>query len=299
MRVRTHRPRTAVRLIVAAAFFGSAMLLFAAPASANHCDGGGSVDDDGGEVVGECHGNTPGRPSGGSVHAVWNRYCAAAAGEYREGNLVEWLQTDQLTEGDVVHLGLDPTGEYWWWGVFCYRDGVLVYSYEFAVEVTPPVPPEVIRDVAAARLEPPPPDPETSPPLARQAFVQVPTWLWVDEADWEPIEVSETRGLTTVTVRATPTQARWMMDDEGGGVTCLGPGVVWVSGASEHDSDCSYTYLHSSYGQPGGRFEASVTVTWEFQWWINDVYQGTFGTVDVSTPFVVAVAEIQAVETGG
>ena len=274
------------------------MTLPAAPAVANHCSGQGNVFDGGGEVVGECHGQTPGRLGGRTVHETWNIYCAAAVGEYQEGDEVEFYATDQLTPGDVEYLGFDPTGEYWWWNVTCWRDGERAYSYEFAVEVTPPVPPEAIRDVAAARLEPPPPDPETSPPLARQAFVQVPTWLWLDEADWEPIEVSETRGLTTVTVRATPTQARWLMGD-GGGVTCLGPGVAWVSGLSEDDTDCSYTYRHSSYGEPEGRFGASVAVTWEFQWWINDVYQGTFGTVDVSTSFVVAVAEIQAVETGG
>jgi hypothetical protein len=86
---------------------------------------------------------------------------------------------------------------------------------------------------------------------------------------------------------------------DGGGVTCLGPGVVWTSGASDDETDCKYTYLSSSYGEPEGQFEASVTVTWEFEWWINDVYQGVFGTVDLSTSFGVAVAEIQAVETGG
>jgi hypothetical protein len=42
-----------------------------------------------------------------------------------------------------------------------------------------------------------------------------------------------------------------------------------------------------------------VTVSWQFEWWINDVYQGVFGTVDVPAGFGVAVAEIQAVETGG
>ena len=298
MRIRTHRPRTAVRLIVATAVFGSAILLLAAPASANHCIGEGGIRDRGGDVVAECHGQTPGRPGGRTVHETWNIYCAAAVGEYQDGDEVEFYATDQLTPGDVEYLGFDPTGEYWWWNVTCWRDGEPAYSYEFAVEVSPPVPPEAIRDVAAARLEPAPPDPETSPPLARQTFVQVPTWLWLDPATWAPLEVTETRGLTTVTVRATPTQARWVMGD-GGEVTCLGPGVAWVSGASEDDTDCTYTYLHSSYGQPGGRFEASVTVTWEFEWWINDVYQGTFGTVDVSTSFVVAVAEIQAVETGG
>ena len=298
MRVRTNKPWTAVRLIVAIALFGSATLLTTAPASAHHCSGEGDIYQGGGEVVAECHGVTPGQPGGGTVHEIWDTYCAAAVGEYQEGDEVEFDATDQLSPGDVENLGFDPTGEYWWWNVTCWRDGEPAHAFEFAVEVTPPVAPEAVRDVVAARLEPPYPVPETSPPLARQAFVRVPTWLWLDPASWLPIEVSETRGLTTVTVRATPTHARWLMGD-GGAVTCLGPGVVWVSGASEDDTDCAYKYLHSSYGQPGGRFEASVMVTWEFEWWINDVYQGIFGTVDVSTPFVVAVGEIQAVETGG
>ena len=78
-------------------------------------------------------------------------------------------------------------------------------------------------------------------------------------------------------------------------------GRVWCGrrGLSEDATDCSYVYEHSSYGEPDGRFEASVTVTWEFEWWINDSYQGVFGTVDLAAPFGVAVGEIQAVETGG
>jgi hypothetical protein len=298
MRVRTHGARFALGLIVTLAVVMPAVTLPAAPALANHCNGEGKIKDRGGDVVAECHGQTPGQPGGGTVHETWDIYCVAAVGEYREGDEVDFRATDQLSPGDVENLGFDPTGEYWWWNVTCWRDGAPAHAFEFAVEVTPPVAPEVIRDVAAARLEPPAPDPETSPPLARQTFVRVPTWLWVDPVSWVPAEVSETRGLTTVTVRATPTHARWVMGD-GGGITCPGPGVVWVSGASEDDTDCAYTYLHSSYGEPGGRFEASVTVTWDFEWWINDIYQGIFGTVDLSTPFVVAVGEIQAVETGG
>jgi hypothetical protein len=228
---------------------------------------------------------------------VWDIYCSAA-GPFQEGDEVGFYEIGPVTPDEVVMFGLDPTGEYVWYDVICWRDGRGNIEIPIIVEITPPVAPEVIRDIAAARLEPPPPSPETSPPLARQTFVRVPTWLWLDQAAWSPIEVSTTRGLTTVTVRATPTHARWVMGD-GGGITCLGPGVAWVSGASEDDTDCSYTYLHSSYGEPEGRFEASVMVTWEFEWWINDVYQGVFGTVDRSASFGVEVAEIQAVETGG
>jgi len=298
MRVRTHRPRSSIRLIVATALFGTAISLMAAPASAQQCSGEGDIYQGGGDVVAECHGETPGAQGGRTVHETWDIYCAAVVGEYRVGDEVEFFVTDPLTEEDVAYLGFDPAGEYWWWNVTCWRDGGAADSREFVVEAAPPVSPEVIRDVAAARLVPPSPDPETSPPLARQTFVHVPTWLWLDPAGWAPVDATETRGFTTVTVRATPTHARWLTGD-GSGVTCMGPGAVWVSGASEDATDCSYTYLRSSYGELAGRFEASVSVTWEFEWWINDVYQGVFGTVDLSTPFAVAVAEIQAVETEG
>ena len=43
---------------------GSAVILSAAPAHANHCTGEGARER-GGEVIGECHGVTPGQPGGG------------------------------------------------------------------------------------------------------------------------------------------------------------------------------------------------------------------------------------------
>ncbi|MEX2652893.1 MAG: hypothetical protein WD473_10690 [Acidimicrobiia bacterium] len=273
------------------------MALQVAPALANHCSGNGDIYQGGGDVVAECHGATPGQPGGRSVHELWDIYCTDA-GPYEEGDEVGFYEVAPVATDEIELFGLDPTGEYVWYDVICWRDGRGDIEVQIIVEVTPPVPPEAIRDVAAARLEPPQPDPETSPSLTSQTFVQVPTWLWLDPASWSPIEVSETRGLTTVTVRATPTHTRWVMGD-GGGVTCDGPGVVWTSGASEEATDCSYMYEHSSYGEPEGRFEASVAVSWEFEWWINDVYQGVFGTVDLSAGFDVAVGEIQAVETGG
>jgi hypothetical protein len=273
------------------------MALHIAPARADHCSGEGDIYQGGGEVVGECHGEDPGRPGSTSVHELWDRYCSDV-GPYQEGDEVGFYEVGPVTPDVVELMGLNPTGEYVWYDVICWRDGRGEGDYSIIVEVTPPVAPEVIRDRAAARLEPPPPNPETSPPLAQQTYVKIPTWLWLDAVAWEPVEVSETRGIVTVTVRATPTGALWVMGD-GGEVFCSGPGVAWFSGAAEDATDCSYTYRHSSYGESGGRFGASVTVTWEFEWWINDVPQGVFGSVELTAPFEVAVAEIQAVETGG
>ena len=297
MRVCSHRQRTAVRLIVAVALTAATATFTAAPAAADDCDGNGGIRDRGGDVVGECQVVLPGQPGDFTVNELWGIYCSAV-GPFQEGDDVGFYEVAPLEPNEIDMLGLDPTAEYMWYDVICWRDGRGEVEIPIIVEVTPGVPPEVIRDQVAARIEPPAPSPASSPPLADKTVVGVPTWLWLGQSYWQPIEVSETQGLVTVTVRATPTEAEWVMGD-GGSVTCHGPGVEWVSGLAEDATDCSHTYLHSSYGEPEGRFEASVTVTWVFEWWINDAYQGEFGTVDRGTPFAVAVAEIQAVETGG
>ncbi len=297
MRVRAHGARLALGLIVALTVTASVVALSTAPAFANHCGGAGWTNDRGGEVVGECHLEDPSQSGSTTVNQLWDRYCNDA-GPYQEGDEVGFYEIGPVDPDEIDLFGLDPAGEYVWYDVICWRDGREATERQIIVETTPAVSPEVMRDDVAARIEPPAPAPATSPPLARHAVVRMPTWLWLDAGYWQPLEVSETRGLVTVTVRATPTQADWVMGD-GGGVTCFGPGVEWRSGLAEDATDCSYTYLHSSYGEPGGRFETSVAVTWTFEWWLNGSYQGTFGTVDVSTDFAVAVGEIQAIETGG
>ncbi len=297
MRVRTYRSRFAVSLTVllAGLVLGGA---FIAPALAADCEGQGSVRDRGGEVEGGCSEETPGQPGSSSVEEVWDAYCTSRVGPYQAGDTVVYERSEPATESDVEYHGLDPTGEHWWWFVHCVRDGVRVGGVEILVTDTPGVPPEVIRDRAAARIDPPAPSPVSSPPLGESAFVAVPTWLWLDRSEWTPIEESETQGLVTVTVRATPTEAAWEMGD-GVTVVCDGPGTVWRPGLSESGTDCSHTYATSSYAAPDGEFSGSVTVTWVFEWWINGAAQGTFGTVDLSSGFGVAVAEIQAVETEG
>lgn len=297
MRVRANRSRAALRLI-GGVVFALVPLLIAAPALADHCSGSGSIDDDGGSVIGECHGESSGGSGSGGSSGAWEARCAAPVGPYREGDTVEFYWTEPLTEDEVIQIGLDPTVVYWWVSIVCVRDGAPAATNEIVVEENPTVSPEVIRDRATARIEPPAPAPASSPPLAQPTYVNVPTWLWVDSTYWSPIEVTETEGLVTVTVRAAPARATWDMG-EGNAVACDGPGLEWQIGLPEDATDCSHTYRHSSYGMPGGRFEASVTVTWAYEWWINGAYQGEFGSVDATSGFEVAVGEIQAVETGG
>ena len=164
------------------------VVLTAGPLSAHHCSGDGSIRDRGGEVIAECHGVTPGQPGGGSVHELWDVYCSEA-GPYQEGDEVGFYEVAPVTAEEVALFGFDPTGEYMWYDVICWRDGRGEIETQIIVEIAAPISPEAIRDIAAARLVPPPPDPETSPPLAEQTFVRVSTWLWLDPAAWSPIEV--------------------------------------------------------------------------------------------------------------
>lgn len=298
MRIRTNRTRLA-RGLIACMCVLVAVLTFAPPAFGDHCSGSGSVRDRGGEVIGECHENGAGSAGSTGGGGLWAQWCVPLFGDFQEGDRVEFMQSDPLVEGDIAELGLDPSGEYWWWAIWCYRGDDGVSPAEIVVEVgTAPVSPEALRDSVTARLDPPLPAPSTSPPVGEQAVVQVPTWLWLESDYWRPVEESESVGSVSVRVRATPIQAVWLMGD-GHRVVCNGPGTPWTSGLTDSASDCSHTYRTSSYATGGGMFEASVVVSWQFEWWLNGVPQGGFGSVEVAAPFEVAVGEVQAIERGG
>lgn len=298
MRVRTHQQRIALHLIVVGVMAMTMVFAAAAPGMAHHCTGGGSVDDDGGDVIAECHGVTPGRPpTSGSHSYLWDLYCSELY-PFEDGFRVEFKLEGPMTPEEVELFGFDPTGEYVWYTILCWANGTATDVGAITVEETPPIPPEVLRDRARARINPPPPSPATSPSLDAMTYVQLPTWLWLNEAEWVSITESETQGFTTVVVTATPVEATWTMGD-GNEVVCAGPGVAWERGLAEDATDCAYIYRSSTYGEPAGRFSAEVSVLWVFEWWINDRPQGEFGDLALSTGFEVAVAEIQAVESGG
>ena len=144
-------------------------------------------------VSGECLRDAPDDP--GERGSLWQIVCAGVAGPWREGDEVTFVFVDNFFDEDDIRNGLDPTGEYAIYDFVCWRDGAVVHTVTVIVTVTEPVSAEAIRDEATARLEVPAPKPETSPPLARQAFVGIQTWLWMDPSDWVPMEVSETRGI--------------------------------------------------------------------------------------------------------
>ena len=137
----------------------------------------------------------------------------------------------------------------------------------------------------------------TSPDANRRLYVQVPTWLWLDETWWQPYTATATAGRVSATVTATPTAARWSMGD-GGSETCDGPGTPWRPGLSEDATDCSYTYRHSSAGRPDDSYTLTVAVEFEVTWSTNvPGGGGSLESVERSESRQVQVGEIQAVET--
>jgi hypothetical protein len=133
--------------------------------------------------------------------------------------------------------------------------------------------------------------------------------LWLEPSYWQPTTaVESTPGGVSVAVTARPLRVVWDLGE--GQRVCEGPGIPWSQAA--HDAyevqpesvrgagnpACTFTFFNSSTTQPGGVFEASVTVVWEFSWALNGAEQGVFGTVEVSEAWQLRVGEIQAVITG-
>jgi hypothetical protein len=140
-----------------------------------------------------------------------------------------------------------------------------------------------------------------------QTYVNFPTFLWVDNAQWVVLSATANDGFKSVTATAMPQYVTWGMGD-GHQVTCNGPGVAWHTGIES--SDCSYTYATSSVHQPqvgsdvnDRPYTVSTTVTYQVSWTCTGQCggqgAGTVGAVNgPTTDSPLVVGEIQTVVTG-
>jgi hypothetical protein len=203
---------------------------------------------------------------------------------------------------DVVVNGLDPTVVYYWYTIECEHhsvgpDGEEVVEFWgwglLIIGDTEPIDPLVLRDRAASRIDPVAPTPLTSPPWDEiSSVVQMPTWMWLPEAEWVVAEESETASYVTVLVQARPVDHTWRFGD-GAVVVCPnGPGVAWGPGMDEQATYCSHTFTKANTGG----HEASVTMRWVFHWWLNGNDMGDFGAFTRESTFTIPVSEIQAIE---
>lgn len=162
-----------------------------------------------------------------------------------------------------------------------------------------PVPPVVVARQAASQLALDSPRIESSPAPGTAQLVSLPTWLWVDAADWDTQSATASVPGVSVTATATPTTLTFSMGD-GSTVVCHGPGTAFRAGGDPKAAspDCGHTYTHSSAGQPGGAFAVTATVTWAISW----AGAGQAGTLPALTTQATAsftVAESQALVAAG
>ena len=289
-----------------------ATLLMPGSALASPCGGSADIHDRGGEAAAECPGSgaDTAQPVGGGGDVACTDERAADPDAW-------WISYDIPSEvipgesgSDTPHRRLDlPEGQTF----AVYRDcnGQVRSGLLWVPEPEPGGAGDddgifVARQEARARVEPAGPVFAVSP---EQAVVRFTTWLWIDEAYWQPASASSTTpGGVTVTVEAVPVQVTWDLDE--GVRVCDGPGIPWselAEAAYELQPEkvrgtgnpaCTFTFVNASSTRESGLFDATVTVRWEFSWSLNGADRGVFGSVEVSDSWELRVGEVQAVITG-
>ena len=207
-----------------------------------------------------------------------------------------------LDEAQAENLGLQwppPAGQSWalldciGGNVGPGSRAVLVNDASGAPAVTP----EQLLDQALGELQIPYLGPRTAPPLGSDGLVGLPEWIWIPVSSWHPRSVTVSAGPVWATVTAVPAGLSFQPGAGMGMVNCAGPGTAYnpADSASAQRTDCSYTYLQPSTGQPDDAYQASVTVTWRVTWTGSG---GAGGLLDPALPvpvgFAVRVAQGEA-----
>jgi hypothetical protein len=162
--------------------------------------------------------------------------------------------------------------------------------------ITPPLVQEADpRDLAVmARSRLPLPLPAARMNPEGEQTVNVASWLWVD--NWQTQTRSATAGNVTSVVVATPVEQRWTFGSPSERKVCTDAGTPYDLSrpASEQSTTCSYTFRHSSAGQPNNAYQVTVTLVWHVTWTSNIGPGGDLGFVTRTTTIPTRVAEHQA-----
>jgi hypothetical protein len=161
-----------------------------------------------------------------------------------------------------------------------------------------PVPPVVVAQQAASRFTLDSPRIATSPPAEAAQLVQLPTWLWINSADWQVQSATASVPGVSVTASATPTTVTWTLGD-GTTLTCRGPGTAYPAGTNPAAAspDCGHTYTRTSTDQPGGAFTVTATITWVITW-AGGGQTGTLPALQTQATTTLRVVESRAVIVG-
>ena len=265
--------------------------LGAAPAVAS--SGGGGCDPyvDGTVIPVPC---SSGSGSGGS----------SGSGGNGGSTLNSACTTIVLGKAQALNLGLTwppPTGQSW---ALLQCQGA-IGGAPLAVVVdnatgTPAVTPQQLLVTTLGELQLPYIEPSTAPPRGRDGLVGLPEWFWIPGASWHERTAIVQAGPVWAAVVAAPVRLTFQPGAGLSPVSCAGPGTAYnprKPAVAQH-TNCSYTYLRPSTGQPGNVYQASVTVTWRVSWTGSG---GAGGVLDaalaVPVDFTVPVAQGEALVT--
>ncbi|SDU41718.1 hypothetical protein [Jiangella alkaliphila] len=158
----------------------------------------------------------------------------------------------------------------------------------------PPIPPEVLVQVAYDAMTLPDPQIGWNPRREGDGatFVNLPTWMWLEDGP-VTLEVHAEAGANEARVEATMTSMNFSASNAAP-VSCDGHGVAWTSGAT---SDCALTFTRSSAHLPGGITNVLAESEWAIEWFANGVPEGPLDPQTTSATFGLPIAEVQTIVT--
>jgi len=183
-----------------------------------------------------------------------------------------------------------------WLQYWCDGIGAVAVNGFFLIPEGGLVDPAALAADALASIDIGAPAIRTSPAADGRLYVQIPTWLWLDEGWWKPHQASASAGRVTSTVTAKPVNTTWTMGD-GSSVTCVGSGRAWHPGLPDDATDCRHTYRHSSAATPDNTVHLEATVTFEVTWTSSLGPGGTLPAITRTSSVDAEVGEIQAIGT--
>ncbi|MFJ2515506.1 hypothetical protein ACIPEL_35815 [Streptomyces griseoviridis] len=228
----------------------------------------------------------------------------------------EWdaAQRDRYVNGEPYKdFNKDKSGKGYWWDSYVNED--FPPGWDSCTEPTfwvdkgdaPPaniknaITPEILAELAYAEIRVPGTEVTLAP--ANRTKVNLPTWAWLDAADFKPVSV--TASVPVLDIEATATAEPVSLEIDPGtadattypasGACPLNGGHIgepYAKGKASRTPPCGVKYLRSS---GDGSFPLRATVTWKIHWTGTggaggDLPDGTFGATQD-----VVVQEIQAV----
>jgi hypothetical protein len=144
---------------------------------------------------------------------------------------------------------------------------------------------------------------QTAPRLGGPTFVNLETWLWIPETQFQILSKTVTAGGTSVTVIAEPTRVWWDTGD-GSDQICESAGRPWTADLGEAAAtDCSHRYDTASGLEPNGRYRLRAAIYYHATWSCTGAClrpAGDLGVVAGSTGSVsLEVRERQSLVTDG